>query len=83
VSGIPELVRHRHNGLLVEADDAPALADSIAELIRDKPLGALLGSNARATVTQNFNNQRNLQLVLQLLEHTHGHAPSAAHRVVA
>ena len=83
VSGIPELVRHRHNGLLVEADDAPALADSIAELIRDKALGALLGSNARTTVTQNFNNQRNLQLVLQLLEHTHGHAPSAAHRVVA
>ena len=83
VSGIPELVRHRHNGLLVEADDAAALADSIAELIRDKPLGALLGSNARSTVTQNFNNQRNLQLVLQMLEHTHGHAPSAAHRVVA
>ncbi len=83
VSGIPELVRHRHNGLLVEADDASALADSIAELIRDRALGVELGSNARTTVTRNFNNHRNLQLLLQLLEHTHGHAPSAAHRVVA
>ena len=83
VSGIPELVRHRHNGLLVEADDAAALADGIGELIGDKALGGLLGTNARTTVAENFNNQRNLCLVLQLLEHTHGHAQNPARRAVA
>ncbi len=83
VSGIPELVRHRQNGLLVEADDAAALADSIGELIGDKALCASLGANARQAVTENFNNQRNLRLVLQLLELTHGHAPHTARRAVA
>ncbi len=83
VSGIPELVRHRQNGLLVQADDAAALADSIGELIGDKALCASLGANARTTVTENFNNQRNLRLVLQLLEHTHGHAPNTVRRAVA
>jgi glycosyltransferase involved in cell wall biosynthesis len=83
VSGIPELVSHRHNGLLVEADDAAALADGIGELIGDKSLGELLGTHARTTVTENFNNQRNLRLVLQLLEHAHGHAQHPARRAVA
>ncbi|MEQ1804884.1 MAG: glycosyltransferase [Burkholderiaceae bacterium] len=83
VSGIPELVRHRQNGLLVEPDDAAALADAIGELIGDKPLGASLGARARSTVTENFNNQRNLRLVLQLLEHTHGPVEHPARRAVA
>ena len=83
VSGIPELVRHRQNGLLVEADDPAALADAIAELIGDEALGAKLGRNARATVTENFNNHRNLQLVLQLLEHAHESPDNTACRAVA
>ncbi len=83
VSGIPELVRHRQNGLLVQADDVAALADSIGELIGDKALCGSLGASARTTVTENFNNHRNLRLVLQLLEHTHGHAPHIARRAVA
>ncbi|MFZ2650218.1 MAG: glycosyltransferase [Burkholderiaceae bacterium] len=78
VSGIPELVRHRHNGLLVQADDAPALADAIAELIVDKPLGVQLGRNARSTVTQHFDNPSNLQLLLQLLQHSHATTPARA-----
>jgi glycosyltransferase involved in cell wall biosynthesis len=83
VSGIPELVRHRHNGLLVEPDDAAALADAIGELIGDKPLGASLGARACTTVAENFNNQRNLRLVMRLLGQTHGHAKTPARRAMA
>jgi glycosyltransferase involved in cell wall biosynthesis len=83
VSGIPELVRHRHNGLLVEADDPAALADAIGELIADKALATMLGNHGRASVVENFNNPSNLRLVLQLLEHSHGHAANPARRALA
>ena len=83
VSGIPELVRHRHNGLLVQADDACALADAIAELVGDPALGAQLGRRGRETIAEGFNNPHNLQLLLQLLERTHDHAQNPARRAVA
>jgi glycosyltransferase involved in cell wall biosynthesis len=77
VSGIPELVQHRRNGLLVEADDAAALADAIEQLIDAPALGAELATAARTTVTEHFDNDRNLRLVLQLLEKSHAHEPQA------
>lgn len=71
VSGIPELVEHQRNGLLTEPDDPAALADAIALLIDQPALGARLGQAARRTVTTHFDNDRNLQLVLQLLDRHH------------
>ncbi len=78
VSGIPELVRHRANGLLVEPDDAAALADAIEQLIDTPALAAGLARAARDTVTEHFDNDRNLRVVLQLLEAPHAHAASCA-----
>jgi glycosyltransferase involved in cell wall biosynthesis len=84
VSGIPELVQHRKSGLLVEPDEPAALADAISELIDDRAdggtLGATLARAARDTVTQNFDNDRNLSLVMQLLAQGHqmAHAGAAA-----
>lgn len=83
VSGIPELVRHRETGLLVEPDDACALADAIAELIHERALAASLARQARAAVARDFDNPRNLQTLLQLLESTHDHAATAVRRAVA
>lgn len=83
VSGIPELVRHRETGLLVEPDDACALADAMAELIGDPSLGAKLVSQARIAVSRDFDNQHNLQTVLQLLEISHGPAVPHAHSALA
>ena len=59
-------------------DDAVALADAIAELLQDRELGQALGRAARDTVTASFDNDRNLQLVLQLLETRHVTAASCA-----
>jgi glycosyltransferase involved in cell wall biosynthesis len=71
VSGIPELIRDGINGVLVAPDDAQALADAIARLLRAPALGAPLAHAARATVTQSFDNDHNLQLLCDLL-HRHG-----------
>ncbi|WP_298824589.1 glycosyltransferase [uncultured Piscinibacter sp.] len=78
VSGIPEVVRDGDNGLLVGAEDVDALADAAQRLIEDPALGAQLGREARRTVTQHFDNDRNLRVVLGLLEAQHAHdAPCA------
>jgi glycosyltransferase involved in cell wall biosynthesis len=78
VSGIPELVNHGRNGLLVEPDDPPALADAMARLINDPALRGELGHAARHTVTETFDNDHNLKLVIQLLETKNAHTSSYA-----
>jgi glycosyltransferase involved in cell wall biosynthesis len=67
VSGIPELVGHGHNGLLVEPDDPQALADAIMQLLNEPQRCADLGCRARRTVTDHFDNDRNLRLLAELL----------------
>ncbi len=81
VSGIPELVQHGHNGLLVPPDDAPALADAMQLLLADRQAGHTLGQAARQTVTAGFDNDHNLRTLLRLLEHPHDCA--AHHAAVA
>jgi len=79
ISGIPEVVQHHHNGLLVAAEDPAAMADAVQLLIDAPALGAQLGREARRTVTTNFDNDHNLRVVLGLLEggHAHDEAPCA------
>ena len=79
VSGIPELVAHGHNGLLVEPDHPEALADAITQLIEQPRLCADLGCRARQTVTESFDNDRNLQLLCGLLEGRPGLAAAGRH----
>ena len=76
VSGIPEVVKHRGNGWLVEPDDAVALADAIEHLVEAPELRAALAREARSTVIAHFDNDRNLRLVIQLLESGHAHPAS-------
>jgi hypothetical protein len=79
VSGIPELVQHGHNGLLVEPDDANALADAIAACSISPCCRRELGRRPRHGVTTNFDNDHNLRLLLRLLEPgPHVHAPNPA-----
>lgn len=49
VGGIPDVVQHEVNGLLVPPGDAQALADALLRLILDLPLRARLGRTARET----------------------------------
>ena len=50
VGGLPELVRHGQNGLLVPEKDEAALADALVMLARDPDLRAQLGASGHAEI---------------------------------
>ncbi len=58
VSGIPELVEHEVNGLLIPPDDPEALADALLRLHDDPELAATLTRNGRETVAERFDGER-------------------------
>src|SRR5918992_2680761 len=57
-SGIPELVSHEVNGLLVEPDDPAALADALVRVHRDRELAARMAAEGRRTVRERFDGHR-------------------------
>ena len=66
VAGIPELVHHEENGLLVAPRDAAALAQALERLITDEALRKLYGDCGRKTVVEDFNVKRtSAALILQ------------------
>jgi glycosyltransferase involved in cell wall biosynthesis len=58
ISGIPEIVRHGVNGLLVPPDDPRAVADAIVRLRDDRALARRISSEARATVARELDGER-------------------------
>jgi glycosyltransferase involved in cell wall biosynthesis len=54
LAGIPELVRHGYNGLLVEPGDVEGLVDALKSLAHDPDLCARLGAAARQTIEAEF-----------------------------
>jgi glycosyltransferase involved in cell wall biosynthesis len=67
ISGIPELINHGNNGLLVEPDDAQALADAISQVLLDPQLAGRLATAGRRTVERNFDLAVNSRRVAELL----------------
>jgi hypothetical protein len=53
VGGLPEAIRHRENGLLVE-NTAEAIAEAIGQLLRDPARARQYGHAARQTVMERF-----------------------------
>ena len=54
VAGIPEVVKDRITGLLVEPGNSDQLARALAVLVKDPPLGSRLGAAAREFVLPRF-----------------------------
>lgn len=71
VSGIPEVIEHQSNGLLVQPDDAVALAAAIEHLLDNREAATAMGAQARATVMRHFDNDTNLGLLLDLMGSGH------------
>lgn len=73
--GIPEIISHDHNGLLVQARDSHALAEAISLLLDDDRKRHRLGEAARVTV-EKFSIQttisKNIDLYLDLLKAGNG-----------
>ncbi len=75
VSAIPELVEDGESGLLVEVDDAAALADAMARLARDSALYSRISMGARQRVAGLFDQDANID---ELIEHFQHYVPDTA-----
>ncbi len=61
IAGIPELIEHGREGLLVTPGRADELADALQRLLADAPLRRELGANARRKVIGDFDVERSAQ----------------------
>jgi glycosyltransferase involved in cell wall biosynthesis len=66
VSGIPELVQHEVNGMLVAPDDPEALAETLLRLHGDRALSTRLAHNASETVAHRFDGSRQATRLAEL-----------------
>ena len=67
MTGIPEVVRDGFNGLLVPEKDPHALSQSLARVIEDRDLLTRLRSNARRSVTKDYNRDETSFDLIRLL----------------
>jgi MMP alpha-(1->4)-mannosyltransferase len=77
VDAIPEIIEDGTNGILVEPDDARALAVAIGRLLGDAALRERLGRAGRRQVNDAFRwermGERYVRAYAELLEHGAGH----------
>ena len=52
--GIPELVKHEEQALLVPPGNSTALAQGLLKLTLDRPYAEMLGKNAQQRICQSF-----------------------------
>ncbi len=69
VSGIPELIENGVSGLLVDEQNAPALADAIAKLLLDNELAQKLADAGRRKVIKDFNIDTTSQHLVEIFLH--------------
>lgn len=68
ISGIPELVQHDVNGLLVDAAHPERIAQGITRLVRDAALRRRMGRAGQQKVRQAFDVRRNMATLIRLLD---------------
>lgn len=68
ISGIPELITHGQNGVLVPQRDPQALALGLEELLMNPALGRSLGRSARKTICGMFDSSVTTQALKRLFE---------------
>lgn len=76
VAGIPDLVTHDHNGVLVAARDVGALAAGLADLLDDPDRRRRLGAAARQTVAEHFDLRSAARRIAALLQRRQAASPA-------
>jgi glycosyltransferase involved in cell wall biosynthesis len=67
IAGIPELIDHEQNGLLIPERDPNALADALQRLHGDPATAARLGAAGRSKVEKIWNREHNLDALASLI----------------
>jgi glycosyltransferase involved in cell wall biosynthesis len=70
VAGVREAVRDGETGYTVEVGDVDGLAEAALRLLRDEELGGRLGKNARLMVEKEFNFEKIIPKLAQLIAGT-------------
>jgi glycosyltransferase involved in cell wall biosynthesis len=70
--GIPELVHHERNGLLVPPADPDALADALERLAKDSALRERMGRAGRETILQEFDQLQCAADLIDLIQRSGG-----------
>ena len=86
VGGLPDVVRHGENGLLVPPKAPRALAEALAAVLADPALAARLGREARATIAGRYTIDRAVERLEQVyaalgVPRGRARAPVAARRL--
>ncbi len=68
VGGLPEVVQHGVTGLLVPANDVPALTAALQRLVNDPPLRRAMGAAGRRMVVERFAWDRCVGTMLSVYE---------------
>ena len=55
IGAIPEIIKHKKNGILVTPKDADEIYESLVLLKKDEALRRFIGQDARATIREKFN----------------------------
>ncbi len=66
IGGIPELVSHGQNGLLVPPEDPEALSNAMAQLLADAELRRVMGQHGRSFVQRHYTWERQGERFLDL-----------------
>jgi glycosyltransferase involved in cell wall biosynthesis len=68
VAGVPRLIDHEENGLLVDVGDTDQLGSSIARLLADGALRDRLGEAGRRTVESRFSFERRMERIGEIYD---------------
>ena len=69
VAGVPELIHHEVNGLLVPPEDPAALAAAIERALRTPELRRRLGGAAEQRVRTSFDHRAGIRRLTDLFDH--------------
>ncbi len=70
--GLPEIIRHQHNGLLYPCGDTDALAQTLLKLMDEPARRHTLAENARIDVVQRFSMSQYVKHMTRILEKVAG-----------
>ena len=81
IAGVPRLVRHEQNGLLVDPGSVEGLADALARLLGDPGLRNRLGRSGRETILADFSFEARMEKIRDLFDALLSREPSQSSRV--